>query len=67
MPWKSEITETRPEKKQKHVEKRKEGREREREGRERGERKEERRGEKWGFGKKTTQFQVNDNCSRPEH
>ena len=49
MPWKKEITETRPEKEQKHVE------EREREG-ERGERrgeKGERRRGNWGLRKKT--------------
>ena len=63
MPWKSEITETRPEKKQKHVEKRKE----EREG-ERGERERKREGGKSGvWGRKYTQFLVNDNQKRPDH
>ena len=37
------------------------------EGRERGRGRGAREGGKWGLGKKTTQFQVNDNHKRPEH
>ena len=47
--------------------KRERRREREREGRERGERKEERRGESGVWGRKYTQFLVNDNQKRPDH